>query len=176
MSSCHFLQRKEMSIINYVVYCQTARRTIIPWKIAAVGQPSLTVFWWKYSLHTSHQTGRFVQWPLWAPTATIKYDKAVHKCENNTTQWSLQLSDTGSRKQWNRRELISLYIYPQPTQPGEQRHWKPKLGSRDWKHTFNIHTFLSCIDHAVRSPRTKIWPRGTHPSTEAFPGMQATIL
>ena len=31
-----------MSVINYVVYCQTARRTIVPWRITAVGQPAFT--------------------------------------------------------------------------------------------------------------------------------------
>ncbi len=32
----------EMGIINYTIYCQTARRVIVPWKITAVGQPSFT--------------------------------------------------------------------------------------------------------------------------------------
>ena len=31
-----------MGIINYTVYCRTARRVIVPWKITAVGQPSFT--------------------------------------------------------------------------------------------------------------------------------------
>ncbi len=31
-----------MGIISNTVYCQTARRVIVPWKITAVGQPSFT--------------------------------------------------------------------------------------------------------------------------------------
>lgn len=31
-----------MGVIDYTVYCQTRRRTILPWKITSVGHPSCT--------------------------------------------------------------------------------------------------------------------------------------
>ena len=31
-----------MGVIDYTVYCQTKRRSIIPWKITSVGHPSCT--------------------------------------------------------------------------------------------------------------------------------------
>ena len=31
-----------MGIINYTVYCLTTRKTIVSWRISAVGQPSFT--------------------------------------------------------------------------------------------------------------------------------------